>query len=930
MKTFILLASALLYSSFIFAQNGKITGQIKDNQTNESLIGVVIKVKGSALVTTTDLDGFYSLELPAGTYTLSASYIGYQTKEIDNILVSNNKTISVSFVISEVANQLEEVVIKSDLTEVAKENVESMVLLQKKTTANISTISADMMKKLPDRSAGDAVRRVSGATIQDGKYVIIRGLNERYNMAMMNGLPLASTETDRKAFSFDLVPAAMLDNIIIYKTGTPDLPGDFAGGIVQVTTKDIPEVNTQNLSVGLGANNLTTFKKFETQNGGKWDWLGIDKKYRVIPNGIPSDSKEIENLTNEQNATNTKKWSHNYGSDVTNSMRPSLSFQYSIGRRLNLFKRPLGFFVALSYNNAPSYSSTNTVQLRYPSSSAAYFDQGKYRKNEVYKLQTVASGLFNVSYKPFPKTKISTKNFFNISSDQFVATTVAYAREDPSDSLQANTKTLEKALFFATNRLYTTQLSVEQSIIKDVKLKAIAGYTLINRDIPDYKKYIYYSYKSENEDDGSYFNTPYTFYSNTNSNFSQNTGRFFQKLQENNKNLLADLIVPVKFSNKMKVDFKAGFYYQTRERNVKIRTFAYDVFINAGTLPIDQILVNNNFAPGKISMKERESNYYNSGSSLFAKFVMADFKVTNWLKLVGGLRQEKYIQKLDAYSIYKIDKTDESNVILPYITAINGFTDNDNIKISYFKSVSRPEFREIAPVQFFDYISNIIFEGNPNLPTSKISNYDLKWEHFLKPGEFFSLNLFYKEFKDPIELFVVQAEVPFVKYNNSKSAKVYGIELEGRYKLGKNFTLAGNYTLIKSEIKVQRANINSRTMQGQSPYVINGGINYENIKYTLNASLNFNRFGDRIAFDGQNYESLVFEKGRSVFDFQLSKKLLKERLTLRFILADLLANHLIFYQDINSNSKFDAGKDIEFSKMVMPKSYSFSLSYKFQ
>lgn len=928
MKTVFSLLILLLFTHLASAQTGKLSGKITDSGTGEAMIGVIVQAKDTKIAVETDLDGFYVLTLPEGTYTIVTYSMGYERKEVSNVVVADGSNQMLSFVISEMANELDEVVIKSDASEITKENVESMVLLQKKTSANISTISADVMKKLPDRTAGDAVKRISGATVQDGKYVIIRGLNERYNMAMMNGLPLSSTETDRKAFSFDLVPANMLDNIIVYKTATPDLPGDFAGGIIQVTTKDIPEANSQNLSIGVGGNNLTTFRQFEIQNGGKYDWLGFDNKYRVIPGGIPGNIDDAEKLTNAENAENTKKWSHNYSTRLKEKANPAVSLQYSIGQRLHLLKKPFGFFAALNYNNSFLHTTTKTIQLRYPTSHSAYYDEGRYRNNEIYKAQTVASGLMNLSYKPYPGTKISSKNFFNISSDQFVANTVAYARQDPSDSVSQNSKTLEKALFFSSNRLYSSQLFIDQHIYKDIKIKISGSYTFIQRDIPDYKRYIYNSYKQE-DDDGNYTNTPFAFYANTNSNFSQNTGRFFQKLEEHNKNAAADLIIPVKLPKQLKLEFKTGVFIQNRERRVSIRTFAYDVFINAGAAPIDQILVERNFAPGKITMKEKESNFYNSGSTLFAKYVMANFQPFEWFKIVGGIRHEKYEQRLQAYSIYKINKKDNSAFYLPSVTLIHSFSKNDNIKLSYFKSVSRPEFREIAPVQFFDYINNIIYEGNPDLPTTDISNYDLKWEHFLKPGEFFSVNGFYKEFKKPVELFIVQAEVPFVKYNASERAKVYGVEFEGRYKLSKNFTLSANYTIIKSEIKVDRVNISSRPMQGQSPYVMNGGIHYENLKLKLNTSFNFNRFGDRLAFDGQNYESLVFEKGRSVFDFQVSKQFLTDRLTVRLIAADLIANPLILYQDINSNKKFDKEKDIEFSHTIMPKSYSFSVNYKF-
>lgn len=918
---------ALTISTVLYGQTAKISGKITDKENADIVFGAIVQIVNvePQKVTQTDLDGFFELSnISEGKYKVRISAVGYQSKEIENVTIINGQKLLLDVVLSPQVTVSEEVVVLGTLDEVAKENVESLVLIQKKTPSNISTISADLMKKLPDRTSGEALKRVSGVSLQDGKYVIIRGLNERYNMAMLNGLPLASTESDRKAFSFDLIPANLLDNMIVYKTATPDLPADFAGGVTQVTTKDIPEENTQNISIGGTYNTLTTFKKFDTQNGGSYDFVGVDDGKRGLPKGIASNVEEAENLTFDQAAEDTKKWSHDFSSTSTNSARPSASIQYNIARRFNVAKKPTGILFALTYNNSPQYTSINTVQLRNPNSKSVYFDEGTYRFNDIYRTETFTSALLNFAIKPFAKTKIGFKNFYNISSDQFVGLT--NANFVPSDTNDNNPKTREKALYFSSNKMLNSQISLEQSLPWGMKLKVIGGTTQIDRQIPDYRKYIYKSEKLV-YDDGTFSYSPYSFVNSQGiSNFAENTGRLFQFLKESNNVVSYDLIIPV---SKLKLEFKVGGLHQHRNREVNMRTFAYDVYSNFGPKSIDNILVDTNFTQSRIMLREKETSFYNSWSSLHAFFGMLTFSPVSWFKIVGGVRNEKYTQNLKAYSIYAIDQTTSSSDLLPSVIMIVSPNSNQNIKASFSKTLTRPEFREMAPLRFYDYLNNIVIVGNPGLQITQIYNFDLKYEYFFKPGEFLAINPFYKKFIDPTELLVSQAEAPNIKYQTSPTAQLFGFELEGRKKILKNFVLSANYTFVNSEITINRGNISTRAMQGQSPFVFNASLAYENFKYLFDVSLSYNQYGDRIAYDGSDYARLVFERGRQQIDFQISKRFFKEKLVVRYIAGNILQQPFILYNDINADRKYTSGVDIDFNKTLIPGSHNLSLSYRF-
>jgi len=927
MKPYLLFILGLFFSMSLFAQTAKISGKITDKETNEPIIGAVVQVlnlepQKAAL---TDFDGIFNLNnVPVGTYTIKISALSYQTKEVSNVVLLAGQKLSLDISLETQSKETKEIVIVGTMEDVAKENVESMLLLQKKTPSNVSSISADVIKKLPDRTAGDVVRRISGTSIQDGRYVIVRGLNERYNTTMVNGSPMPSTETDRKAFSFDLIPANLLDNIMIYKTATPDLPGDFAGGVVQINTKDIAEENQQNFSFSSSYNQLSTFKPFYQEKGSFSDLLGLKNNQREIPAGVPANNVIAQNQTFAQNAEDTKLWKHSYVPTFNKSMRPSISAQYFISRRFKIKARPSGFLLALNYNNSSSFSHANTVSLRNPSSTSVYYDEGNYRANDVYRIQTMVGGLLNFSIRPFEKTKVSLKNLFNVSTDRFVALNTVNNRKDQSDSAFQNSINKETVFSFASNKLLSSNLFIDQKIGGKISLKVNLSSNFINRSIPDYRKIIYQSSKGE-DDNGDYYYKKFLLYTSPNSNFAYNSGRFFQFLTEKNFSEGFDLDIPV---DKIKTNFKVGSLLTQRSREVTIRTFSYDLPLGyENSNDISTILVNKNFTANGIKLTEKESNGYEASSSLAAFYGMFDCKIIPKLRAIGGVRYEKYNQKI----IAEKDTNDQVfNSFLPSATLIYSPIKNVNIKLSGSQTVSRPEFRELAPVNFYDYLNNFIVNGNPKLIPTKVTNFDFKAEYYFKPGQFIAISPFVKTFYHPTELIVEPAEgAPSVSYTNSNTAKMQGLEIEGRVNILSSLSFSGNLALIKSEINVNRNKISVRPMQGQSPYVVNLGLNYDLNKYFINTSLNVNKIGDRIAFDGMEPERIIYEKSRFILDYQINKLFFKQRLSVRYQWSDILAQSWILFQDINNNKKFDKETDISYSSVQMAARHSISLSFKF-
>ncbi len=276
-----------------FSQTGTISGKVT-NSRNEQLVGVTVKIEGLPGAITTDIDGRYTIKLEASKkYKIEFTAVGYQPKSIEEVSVVAGEETTLDVLMEDSKkNQLSEVVIKGSSPR--RETVNALINFQKNTPVVAQVISAEAIRRSPDKNTGEVLKRVPGTSIQEGKYLVVRGLADRYNLAMLNGVMLSSTEPDRKTFSFDIFPAAMIDNIIMNKTFIPELPGEWAGGLVQVNTRDIPSANFFNFQIGSGFNTQTIGKDFLKYKGGKTDWLGIDDGCRALPSSMPTKSEFAE------------------------------------------------------------------------------------------------------------------------------------------------------------------------------------------------------------------------------------------------------------------------------------------------------------------------------------------------------------------------------------------------------------------------------------------------------------------------------------------------------------------------------------------------------------------------------------------------------------------------------------------------------------
>lgn len=921
----------LLFSSlFTLAQDTQFTGKVS-NEKNEILAGATILVVETGRQTTSDADGRFVITLEKGKkYSITISNTGYSTKTISDIELSanaDNNFIEIILANSEKTNLTGVTVVA---TSRRQENTNALIAFQRNNTSLSSGLAADFIRRTPDKNTGEVLRRVSGASIQDNKFVIIRGLSDRYNSAYINGAALPSSEPDKKAFSFDIIPSTLIDNIIINKTATPDLTGEFAGGLVQIKTKDIPTSNQLIVGFSLGFNTQSVFEDFTSNTRGKNDWLGFSD--RSLTSAYPRKYLAYAQLPNAERLNIARSFNDKAYDEVSSTAGPIQQYNLTWAN-VKRFKNGAAFgsMLGLTYKNSKLLFDATKTLYETGNNGQKFFDyndrQNKYSVN--------AGGIANLAWT-YKKNKIAFKNLFNqLLEDNY------YNRSG------INTENLQDVLLRSSvlnqRSLYSTQLEGTHELpFKSIKWEWNLNFSMNDKSQPDLRVQTYGKSIGVNQ--------PYRI--NLRGN---NTNRFYSELNDKAFGYTTSFTMPFEMGG-LKQSLKVGGSSTIRLRDFKAFIFGYseptDQSLNI--LPYNQIFNNDNIREGGFNMitdlQNPQDKYYGV-SAISAGYVMLDNKLTDKIRLVWGSRFEYFeqflksnIQGTDKAQIVNTDKFD----FLPSVNFTVSTSKKTNIRIAGSRTVARPEFREVAPFAFFDFEQIASTAGTSTLKRSSIINGDIRYEVYPKAGELISLGAFYKDFTDPIELRLNSGSVATrrqYEFQNAESAQLFGVEAEFRKSLSflndntegwlSRLYFNGNATLIFSEVSLGNVDANgnkiastSRPLQGQSPYLINAGFQYDGEKGT-NISLLYNRIGERLALVGNSDFGDIYEQPRNLLDFQISQKILKTKGEVRLTVSDIFNNAFQTYENRDEKRTYNASTDRIFSTYKPGTTITLGFNYNF-
>ncbi len=879
------------------AQRAKLSGKVTNNK-NEALVAVTVSLKSDkTLVSKTDVEGRYNFNIDINKdYTLVFNYVGYKEKSVSVRATSTEELVS-DILLEEAGKKLTDVVVNASRGTNKGATDNALIAYQRNTNTVASVISAESIKRSPDRNTAEILKRTPGASIQEGKYIIVRGLADRYNQAMLNGILLTSTEPDRKTFSFDLFPSQIIDNIIINKAFVPELPGEWAGGLIQVNTKDVPTKNFFNVQLGTSANSLTTGKEFFKDKGGKTDWYGIDDGTRSLPMGYTTKSN-FDTASIASKTAMGKSMSNNWA-PVSMTAKPNMSLQLNGGFSGTIFGKKAGGLIGVSYANSYRFQDNTNNQNQLTNNGLTPY-VALNDKKYINDINMGAIAGFSVFLNPL--NKISYKAIVNVkTANTFNSRTgTIYDRQD---LVKGN------EFVFGQNVFFTNQLNGEHSITQKLKFNWYGAFNILDSYTPDQRRILYT--KSIKGTD------PYVL--NISNTLSQQSGsRVFQSLSDYIYTGGGDLTYKI---NQQTI--KAGYMIQVKDR-------LYDAQLFAITLPTDNLALRlldassaftaANFGNGTDnkfafnSIQNRNFRYL-ANTILNAGYVQFDNKLSDGVRVVWGLRVEDFDQLVG--SVKKWDPRHSYSRVTDFLPGVNATFKvgaKSNLRLTASQTVIRPELRELSALNIYDFELNASVSGNPGLKRTKITNTDLRYELYPQAGEIFTVGVFYKNFENPIESIYQEGSggSSLFSFQNAAKATAFGLELEGRKKLTKRFTLQANGSYINS--KVEDANIGvSRTLQGQSPYLLNAGLLYDVTEKGFNMTALVNQIGKRIYLVGDIQAGAgspdVYENPRALVDFQMSKKFANNKAEIKLTIADILNQRQIFYQNSNSNTNYDAKTD---------------------
>ncbi|HET8865705.1 MAG TPA: TonB-dependent receptor [Gracilimonas sp.] len=925
------------FSINAFAQKGTLRGTIIDDETAETIFGATIYIQSMGTGTTSDFDGKFELELAPGEYTLRISYISYQTIDIENVEIEEGEVTNLGNIrLHPAISELEGVVVTSQRVTIS----EAAIMTAKMNSPNlIDGISAEAFSKTGVSDAAEALKKVTGVSVEDGKYVYVRGLGDRYTQTMLNSVQIPSLDPDRNSLQIDIFPTNLINNMVITKTAVAEMPANFTGGIVNIETIDFPQKPIYDFSISFDYNPDMHFNSnFLTYDGSNTDFLGFDNGARELPSGagnsdIPSpisgsSSEEVFNFVNSFNPTLGPYSSTNFA---------NYSASLTLGNQYNVFSdNKLGYIMSLTYKSSSNhYNNYQLGEYQNQPDPSAYDLIYATRQNGTLSEQSVLlGGLAGLAFKTenskYKFTALHLQNGESTAGNFFIDNSVSAPGQSgytaDSYNLEYGQRSITNFLLNGINYFDDTNWEVNWR----------ASATFSSMTDPDIRK------------------TAYTLsLTGTNPRFNAGAGGFPSRIwrymdEVNYANRLDITREYDLFDLPAKLKFGGSYVY--KERDFEILSFNLQFF---GSQPVfegdpSEILVEENLYGGggniyyQSGNPDPNPNAYNSNVNSYAGYVSNEFSPFERLKVYVGLRAEQYTQRHTGRDALFAQGGSGNNLdnekvldgldLFPSANLSFEVGNDQNLRLAYSRTIARPSFKELSFAQILDPVSDRIFNGglfkigdwDGNLTETYINNYDFRWEKYMGLNEMISASLFYKTFQDPIELVRIQVQVTSSEFQprNVGDGQVYGAEFEVRKSLGfisesiRNFGITTNVTLVRSEIDMTeqeyRARKNSekdgqnvddtRNMAGQSPYVINAGFTYDNLDKGLDAGFFYNVKGETLTAVGGGLFPDVYSQPYHSLNFNMNKSFGEEgKSTLSFSVTNILDDSRDeFYQGFNT------------------------------
>lgn len=915
----------LLVITPAFAQKGIIRGKVFDNENGEGLFGATAIISGTTIGGAADFDGNYSINnVEPGFYDVQFSFISYQTQTVTGVEVKAGEVTLLDVRLSSDVQQLQEIVVSA---KVIRSSEAALMTVRRKSPNVMDGISSQSFRKIGDSNAASAVQRVPGVSVQGGKYVFVRGLGDRYSKSTLNKVDIPGLDPDRNSIQIDIFPTNIIDNMVVLKSFTADQLADFTGGVVDIETKDFPEEKIWAISANLGYNPAIHFKKeFLTYQGGGTDFLGFDDGGRdlpiardqVIPNPVLNNPK-LSELTRSLNPT-------------LSTMRKTSFMDYSLGlsggNQFSIASKTVGYNVALNYQNTTTYYESTELGAYVKSTDPNQFNlvPDRIQRGPLGSNNVLASGLLGFALKTNrSKYKV---NLLRLQSGESRASTFT-----------------RNTFLFGSNTIAVTNLDYNESAITNILLSGEhrigpkSNFEIDWRLSPTWSSI----------DDKDVRQTPYRFEGGNYTIEPSEAGdpiRIWRFLDEVNYVGKLDLTKNYKFKGiEAKLKFGASETYKQRDFSIDQYRIGllggsnFNLTGNPDELLSESLLWTPRQADGSGGMGTylrgnfEVANTFAASQNIFGGYVSNEMNISERLKSILGLRAEqfdhRYTGQNQAYASgdlvngvnYEDEKLLSTLNFFPSANIIYSFNAKMNLRAGYSRTIARPSFKEKSIAQIFDPITDRTFIGNINLVETDIDNYDLRWEMFQEKGQNISFSVFYKNFSNPIELVSFQSDPRSSQPRNVSGAKVYGIELEARKGLEfiasglKNLSVNANVSFINSEVQMSEEEFKARMtfqrtgeviertrqLQGQSPYLINAGLQYDT-QNGFETALSYNVQGERLSIVGINSNPDVFDQPFHSLNLNVNKTLggadgkMRLGLGVENILADKVESYSKNYQ----------------------------------